>query len=84
MTAIKMISSKGQLDWGEEYSDRQVLVEEIEPGVWIVKLGRFIPDSERWLHHPKAESEIDEAISWAEHHPPQATNWDDLEQRVEP
>ena len=82
MTAIKTISDKGQLDLGEQYSDRQVLVEEIEPGVWIVKLGQFIPDSERWLHHPNTKTEIDQAISWAEHNPPQTTDLDELEQRV--
>ncbi len=79
MTAIKTISSNGQLELGEEYSDRQVLIDEIKPGVWLLKLGQFIPDSERWLHEPKAKAEIDEAISWAEHHPPQATDLDDLE-----
>jgi hypothetical protein len=28
------------------------MLEEIKAGVWIVKLGRFIPDSEKWLHGP--------------------------------
>jgi len=38
----------------------------IEPGVWVVKLGQFIPDSERWLHEPVAKAKLDEAIRWAE------------------
>lgn len=84
MTAIKTISSNGQLELGEKYSDRQVLIDEIEPGVWILKLGQFVPDSERWLHHPKTKAEIDDAIAWAERHPPQATDLDELERRVQP
>lgn len=52
MTTIKMISSKGQLDLGEESSDRQVLVEQVEPGVWLIRVGQFIPDNEQWLQQP--------------------------------
>ena len=36
-------------------------VDEIEPGVWIVKVGAFIPDSERWLHEPAEKAKLDEA-----------------------
>ncbi|MCL4705434.1 hypothetical protein KJ068_09755 [bacterium] len=83
MTTIKMISSKGQLDLGEEYSDRQVLVEQVEPGVWLIKVGQFIPDNEQWLHQPHVKTELDEAISWAQRNPPQSSDLDDLVKRVE-
>jgi hypothetical protein len=49
-------------------------VREAFPDVWVLKLGEFVPDSERWLHFPTVRAEIDEAIAWAEAHPPAPTD----------
>jgi hypothetical protein len=49
MATIKTIGRSGQIALGKEYAGRSVLVDQLEPGVWIIKLGEFIPDSERWL-----------------------------------
>jgi hypothetical protein len=70
MSVIKTIGSNGQISLGKEYAGKSVLVDEIEPGVWIIKIGQFIPDSERWLHEPAAKAKLDEAIAWAERTPP--------------
>jgi hypothetical protein len=48
------------------------LVDELEPGVWIIKLGQFIPDSERWLYEAQVQQEVAEAIAWAECNPPRS------------
>ncbi len=48
-------------------------------GVWIVKIGRFIPDNEKWLHRPDVQAELNEAITWAEENPPEDTNFEELE-----
>lgn len=70
MSMIKTIGSNGQISLGKEYAGKSVLVDEVEPGVWVVKIGQFIPDSERWLHEPAAKAKLDEAIRWAETTPP--------------
>jgi len=70
MSVIKTIGANGQISLGKEYAGKSVLVDEIEPGVWIVKVGQFIPDSERWLHEPPTQRKLDEAIAWAEATPP--------------
>lgn len=70
MSIIKTIGANGQISLGKEYAGKSVLVDEIEPGVWVVKIGQFIPDSERWLHEPAAKAKLDEAIAWAEATPP--------------
>lgn len=44
---IGTLDQSGQIALGKAYAGRHVLVEELEPGVWLVKLGEFIPDSER-------------------------------------
>ena len=66
MSVIKTIGSNGQISLGKEHAGKSVLVDEVEPGVWVVKIGQFVPDSERWLHTTEAKAKLDEAIAWAE------------------
>ncbi|UOF91381.1 hypothetical protein LSG31_03760 [Fodinisporobacter ferrooxydans] len=79
---IKTIGSNGQISLGKEYAGRTVLVDELEPGVWIIKAGQFIPDNEQWLFAPEVQKDLDEAIEWAENHPPSETILDELEKRI--
>ena len=81
MKAIKSIGRSGQISLGKEYAGRTVMVEQMEKGVWMIKLGEFIPDSERWLHQPDVKTDLDEAIAWAEKHPPGDSDIDELESR---
>jgi hypothetical protein len=82
MASIKTIGASGQITLGKEYSGKTVLVDEIEPGVWVVKVGAFIPDSEHWLHEPADKTKLDEAIAWAEANPASADNLADIETAV--
>ena len=47
--AVKVVGANGQITLGKHYAGRQVLVEQREPGVWIVRTATAIPDNERWL-----------------------------------
>ncbi|HHY66383.1 hypothetical protein [Kyrpidia sp.] len=82
MPTIKTVGNNGQISLGKEYAGRTVLVDEVEPGVWIIKVGQFIPDSERWLIDPKVQKDLDDAIEWSKNHPPAETSLDDLEKRL--
>ncbi len=81
MAMVKTVGRSGQIALGKAYAGRQVLVEQLDPGVWLVKLGEFIPDDERWLHAPDVKADLDEAIAWAETHPAAETDLDELEHR---
>ncbi len=35
--AVKVIGASGQISLGKEYAGKQVLIEEKEPGVWLVR-----------------------------------------------
>ena len=59
MRIIKTVGSN------EKFAGKLVLVDEVEPSVWVLKLGKFIPDNERWLFAPETESALDEAMQWA-------------------
>ena len=46
------------------------MVEEQEPGVWLVRTATVIPDNERWLHQPQNAVELGNALAWALANPP--------------
>jgi hypothetical protein len=83
MAVVKTVGRSGQIALGKEYAGRHVLVEQVESGVWIIKLGEFVPDNERWLHTPQTKADLDEAVAWAEEHPAGETNLDELEQKIQ-
>ena len=68
--SVKVIGANGQISLGKQYAGRQVLVEEQEAGVWLVRTATVIPDNERWLHQPKAATDLQNALAWALDHPP--------------
>ena len=80
--SIKTVGSSGQISLGKQYAGRHVLVDELEPGVWIVKVGEFVPENERWLQEPGAREDLEEAIAWAERNPPRETDLTELETRI--
>lgn len=66
---LKVIGANGQISLGKQFAGRQVLVEEQEPGVWLVRTATVIPDNERWLLQPATAHAIEEALNWAMENP---------------
>ncbi len=46
MFSIKTVGNSGQISLGKKFAGQTVMIDEIQTGVWIVKLGRFIPDAD--------------------------------------
>jgi hypothetical protein len=63
--AVKTIGVNGQISLGKQYAGQQVLVEEQEAGVWLIRAADVIPRNERWLHEPEHKAGLDAALSWA-------------------
>ena len=82
MTMVKTIGTSGQVSLGKQYAGKHVLIDEIEPGVWMIKVGEFVPDNERWMTHPETKEEIDKAIEWAEENKPAETNLETLSRKI--
>ncbi|CAA9892099.1 conserved hypothetical protein [Candidatus Methylobacter favarea] len=80
--SVKVIGANGQISLGKQYAGRQVLVEEQEPGVWLIRTATVIPDNERWLHLPKAATDLENALSWARTHAPTDTPIDTLLEKL--
>ena len=80
--ALKVVGSNGQISLGKHYAGRHVLVEESEPGVWIVRTATVIPDNERWLHEGAAASDLATAMAWSVSHEPADADLDGTLKRL--
>jgi hypothetical protein len=80
---VKTIGNSGQISLGKQHAGKHVLVEEVEPGVWVVKVGDFVPASERWLHEPEAAERVEQGLRWAAENPPAETDLEELERRLD-
>ena len=69
-TSVKIVDSDGRISLGKKHAGRQVLVEEREPGVWLIRPVLVIPENEAWLHEPKANADLKRALEWARRNPP--------------
>ncbi|OIN93689.1 MAG: hypothetical protein AUJ20_03225 [Comamonadaceae bacterium CG1_02_60_18] len=75
---VKVIGANGQISLGKQFAGRQVLVEEQETGVWLIRTATVIPDNERWLHSTQAASNLAQAIGWSTQHPAADSQNDDI------
>ena len=81
--SVKVVGSNGQISLGKEFAGRQVLVEEKEPGVWLVRTALVVPENELWLHQPKARDDLRRALAWAQTRPPEDSDPDAVLKAVE-
>lgn len=81
-TSVKVVGANGQISLGKQFAGRQVLVEEREPGVWMVRTATVIPDNERWLHEPQAAADLRSALAWAVANPATDSDTDALMKRL--
>ena len=61
--AIKRIGASGQISLGKDFAGHTVLVNNPEPGIWLIKTAQTIPNSELWLHEPEAAGQLDRAMA---------------------
>lgn len=66
---VKVVGANGQISLGKQFAGRQVLVEEQETGVWLIRTATVIPDNERWLHEAHAAADLSRAMTWSKQHP---------------
>ena len=81
MAQIKIVGNNGQISLGKEFAGQNVLVESLEYGVWIVKIGQFVPNNETWIYEAENSKKLQKAIDWADSNIPNETNLNELEQK---
>lgn len=67
--SVKVVGANGQISLGKQFAGRQVLIEEQESGVWLIRTATVVPDNERWIHEPKAAADLVNALTWAQENP---------------
>ncbi|KQM79767.1 hypothetical protein [Xylophilus sp. Leaf220] len=67
--SVKVVGANGQISLGKQFAGRQVLVEEREAGVWLIRTATVVPDNERWLHREETAADLRRALDWAAAHP---------------
>lgn len=82
LSSVKMVGADGQISLGKQYAGRQVLIEEQEPGVWLIRTAPAIPDNEQWLHTPQAAVDLDRALAWAQSNLPTDTDFEVILERL--
>jgi hypothetical protein len=82
MNSVKVVGANGQISLGKQFAGRQVLVEEREAGVWLIRTATVVPDNERWLHAPAAAADLDRALAWAANNPASDAQLDDTLSRL--
>jgi hypothetical protein len=75
---VKVIGANGQISLGKQFAGRQVLVEEQEVGVWLIRTATVIPDNERSLHEPQSAADLSSALAWSKQHPATDAKIDDI------
>lgn len=79
---VKSVGRNGQITLGKEFAGRLVMIEQSAPGVWMLKIGEFVPDDERWLHQPADKARLDRALEWANENPARESALEALEAKI--
>jgi hypothetical protein len=74
--SLKVVGANGQISLGKKFAGRPVLVEEREPGVWLIKTATVIPDDQKWFWEPEHLKKFNAAIAWAQANPPDDSTTD--------
>jgi len=83
ISAVKTVGANGQVSLGKSYAGKQIIIEEQEPGVLLIRTAKVIPDNEAWLHSVAVKNTLQKAMDWAVANPAtETTNLSELEDIV--
>ena len=71
MQNIKYIGMNGQISLGKENAGKMVSIEHTTENVWIIRAGKFMPDSQQWLYHDDGLQRLNKALTHALKRPPE-------------
>ena len=80
MSASETVGKDGQVILDKDLAGKQVVVDQVEPDLWVIKVGDQ-PD-ESWLDAPGQMEKLDKAIAWAEQNPAVETDLDELASKI--
>lgn len=76
---IKRVGATGQISLGKEFAGRQVVIEQVADGRWIITEVLIIPKHEQAFHTPAAKASAERAAAWLAKNPVKVTTDADLD-----
>jgi hypothetical protein len=61
---VRKVSSKSQVTLPKEFAGKLVSIDKIAKGVLQIKIGQFVPDSERIFHSREYQKRLDQFDEW--------------------
>ena len=75
---VRKVSSKSQLTLPKEFAGRLVSMEILAEGVIQIKVGEFVPDSEKRFHTEDYRKRLKKFDEWMDNHDPEESDLEKL------
>ena len=75
---VRKVSSKSQLTLPKEFAGRLVSIDKIAEGILQIKIGQFVPDSERIFHSGEYQKRLDRFDRWMDQRDPEDSDLEEL------
>ena len=75
---VRKVSSKSQLTLPKEFAGKLVSIDKIADGVLQIKIGQFVPDSERIFHSEDYQRRLERFDEWMDQRDPEESDLEKL------
>ena len=75
---VRKVSSKSQLTLPKEFAGKLVSIDKITEGVLQIKIGQFVPDSERIFHSQEYQKRLERFDEWMDQREPEDSDLEKL------
>ncbi len=75
---VRKVSSKSQLTLPKEFAGKLVSIDSITKGVLQIKIGQFVPDSERIFHSQEYQKRLERFDEWMDQHDSEDSDLEEL------
>lgn len=81
-SGVKIVGKNGQILLGKEFAGQRMLVEEIEPGEWLIRVAVVVPRSQAWVHTEAMQTRLAKAIDRVKATAPRETDLTRLKKKL--
>lgn len=74
VSQIKVVGKSGQISLGKEFAGQQMLIEEIQPGEWRIRVAVVVPRGQAWVHVEAMQTRLAKAIDRVQSTEPKDTD----------
>ena len=78
---VRKVSSKSQLTLPKEFAGKLVSIDKVAEGVLQIKIGQFVPDSERIFYSENYQRRLARFDEWMDQRDPEESNLEKLSKK---